>query len=790
MKRLLFLLMLAMTAAGQALAQMSDEEIVKYVKEQNDAGQSQTAILLDLQKKGVKKDQLMRLKEKYEAMQKGGAQTSSKNKASDNRQRKANGETSSRTEDSDEGWPIPNLTTDTEEKEIFGHDIFKNDKLSFEPNMNIATPANYVLGSGDEVLVDVFGASQSSKAYTVSPEGFIVVEKYGPISVSGLSIEQAQTRISEKLGAHYQGSDIKVSAGQTRTVLVNVLGEVATPGTYTLSAFATVFNALYMAGGITDIGTLRNIKVSRNGRVISKIDVYDYIMNGKLSGNVMLQDNDAIIVGAYDALVSIDGAIKRPMFYEMKEGEPLQALIAYAGGFNGDANRNAVTIERKTGEGYTVHTVGEKDYGSFGMQDGDSVSVGNVAKRYRNLVQVGGAVFYPGNYSLSADCNSIRTLVEKAGGLTEEAFINRAVLYRMNENRSRRAMSIDLAGILQDTAPDVILENEDSLAIASDEEITRTRKYYIVGPLVKDGEFDYVSGMTLEDAIVAAGGLKENALLTNIEVSRRLQYTDERDTTYTQKAKIYTFDVEDNLKIKGGNDFTLMPFDVITIKVDPEYADVSLVYIGGEVKYPGTYSLRGRSDRISDLVKRAGGLKESGFIEGARFTRALNDDERARAEQLLEMAHSGDTVDIEKITIKDRYSVGIDLVKAMKEPGGNKDIILRSDDQLYIPARNNTVRISGEVLYPNTVAFLEDKSAGYYINQAGGISNKGHRSKAFIIYANGQVSRLTRGKIQPGCEIVVPSKVEKKDSAQKTGTVLAGISTLSTLGAILVTALK
>ena len=786
--------MLALFAVGQASAQMSDEDVVKYVKEQNDAGKSQQAILLDLQKKGVSKDQLLRLKEKYDGMQKSTSKSSSSSsKTSDSRTRKSNGGKSSSLGDEEDELSFMAGEDDEESldsKKIFGHDLFKAEKLSFEPNMNIATPANYTLGPGDEVLVDVYGASQSSKNYTVSPEGTIVVEKYGPIAVAGLNIDQAQARIAEKLGQHYQGSSIKVSVGQTRTVMVNVLGEVKVPGTYTLSAFATVFNALYMAGGITDIGTLRNIKVSRGGKIISKIDVYDYIMNGKLSGNVMLQDNDAIIVGAYDALVSIDGAIKRPMFYEMKEGEPLKALLSYAGGFNGDANRNSVSVERKSGDGYTVHTVGEWDFANFGMQDGDSVTVTNVVKRYKNLVQLSGAVFYPGNYSLSNDCNSVRTLIEKAGGITEDAFVNRAVLYRMKENRTRKAMGIDLVGILNSNAPDVILENEDSLVVASDEGITKPRKYFIYGPLVKEGSFPYVEGMTLEDAIIASGGTKENALLSNIEISRRLQYTDSRDTTYTQKAQIFTFDVEDGLTIKGGNDFTLMPFDVITIKQDPEYSDVGLVYIGGEVKYPGTYSLRGRSDRISDLIKRAGGLTQAGFAEGARFDRALNANERERAQQLLEMAHSGDTIDIDKVTIKERFPVGIDLVKAMKEPGCDKDIILRNGDNLVIPERNNTVRISGEVLYPNTVAFIEDKSAGYYLNQAGGISSKGQRSKAFIIYANGQVSRLTKGHVQPGCEIVVPSKVEKKDTAQKTSTVLAGVSSLSTIGAILVTALK
>lgn len=789
MKRILIALMLVCFAVGQASAQMTDEEVIEYVQEQHEAGKSQTAILLDLQRKGVKRDQLIRLKEQYDAAQaQGGAigSTSASTQAAGDRIRKPNGDTQSTTQNNKSA--VADVVSNV--KEIFGHDLFKNDKLTFEPNMNIATPANYVLGPGDEVIIDIYGTSQSSRTYAISPEGNIIIEKVGPVAVAGLTADQAQAKINSKMGSHYQGSSIKLSVGQTRTVIVNVLGEVINPGTYTLSAFSTVFNALYLAGGVTEIGTLRNIKVSRGGRIISKIDVYDYILNGKLSGNVMLQDNDAIIVGAYDALVNISGAIKRPMFYEMKEGETVKALLEYAGGFNSDANKNIISVERKTNEGLTVHSVEEWDFASFAIQDGDSVNVKNIIDRYQNMVEVTGAVFYPGHYSISNECNSVRTLVEKAGGVMENAYTNLVVLFRMKENRTRKAMSIDLASIMNDNAPDVILENEDSLVISSEEELTRTRVYHIYGPIAKPGSFPYVENMTLEDAIVAAGGLREEALLSNIEIARRLQYTDERDSTFTKKAKIYTFNIEDGLIVKEGQSFALKPFDVITIKRNPEFADVAIVRISGEVKYPGNYSLEGRNDRLSDLIKRAGGLTEAGYAEGARFTRAISFNEKERAIQLLEIAHSADTIDVEKITIKDNYSVGIDAVTAMKNPGCDKDIILRNGDQVIIPPLNNTVRISGEVLYPNTVPYVENKSASYYINQAGGTSSRGQRSKAFIIYANGQVSRLYHGRVRPGCEIVIPTKPEKDDNGKKTSVALAGVSALSTVGAVLISALR
>ena len=789
MKRILIALMLACLVVGQVSAQMTDEEVIEYVQEQHEAGKSQTAILLDLQRKGVKRDQLIRLKEQYDAAQAQSGvtgSTSTSTQAAGDRTRKSNGDTQSTSGSNDA--IVADVVSNV--KEIFGHDIFKNDKLTFEPNMNIATPAGYILGPGDEILIDIYGTSQSSQKYAISPEGVIIIEKIGPVAIAGLTAEQAQAKVISKMGGHYQGSSIKLTVGQTRTVIVNVLGEVVNPGTYTLSAFSTVFNALYLAGGVTEIGTLRNIKVSRGGRIISKIDVYDYILNGKLTGNVMLQDNDAIIVGAYDALVNISGAIKRPMFYEMKEGETVKALLEYAGGFNSDANKNIISVERKTNEGLTVHSVEEWDFASFAVQDGDSVNVKNIIDRYQNMVEVTGAVFYPGHYSISNECNSVRTLVEKAGGVMENAYTNLVVLFRMNEDRTRKAMSINLAGIMNNNVPDVILENEDSLVVSSDEEITRARRYHIYGPLAKQGEFPYVENMTLEDAIVAAGGLREEALLTNIEIARRLQYTDERDSTYNKKAKVYTFNIENGLIVKEGQNFALKPFDVITIKRNPEFADIAIVHVGGEVKYPGNYSLQSRQDRLSDLIKRAGGLTEAGFVEGARFTRAISTNEKERSLQLLEIAHSADTIDVEKITIKDRYAVGIDLAEAMKKPGSDKDIILRNGDQIIIPQHNNTVRISGEVLYPNTVPYVEDKSASYYINQAGGTSNKGQRSKAFIIYANGQVSRLYHGRIRPGCEIVIPTKVDKHVDPQKTSIALAGVSALSTVGAVLISALR
>lgn len=772
-KFLLFIFLLSCPVC--LFAQMSDDQVIEFAKQQNSAGKSQQEIAQALLARGVTQQQVQRIRQK---MQSQVAPQGSSSANDVDRTRVFNGEI------------IPDSLPYQEKNKIFGHDIFRSKTLSFEPNMNIATPATYVLGPGDELIIDISGVSQVSSKMKVAPDGSVVVPKIGSLSVSGMTVEQAQAKVRSIVGTHYKNSTIKLSVGQTRTVSVNVLGEVVTPGTYTLSAFSTVFNALYLAGGITDIGTLRNIKVVRNGRTISTVDVYDFIMNGKLTGNVTLNDNDAIIVGAYDALVSIDGAIKRPMLYEMKRGESLKSLLTYAGGFVGDANKAVVRVERKTSEGYTVHSVDEWDYTAFGMEDGDSVMIDNIVKRYKNMVEVSGAVFYPGHYSLTGECNSVKGLVKKAGGLTETAFDNRAVLYRMNADRTRKVMSIDLKNILDGNSPDVVLENEDSLAIASDLAQETVKKYYIFGPLAKEGEFNYADSLTLEDAIVAAGGLKEEAILKSIEISRRIQYTGQRDNASNKKSELYTFDVENGLIVGNGEKFLIKPFDVITVKRNPDYTQASIVRIQGEVMYPGVYSLNSKTDRISEIIKRAGGLTGEGFAEGATLTRLMSEEERIRAQQLWEIAHERDTLNNDKIIIKDRYQVGVNLVKALQNPGSEDDIIVRGEDCIVIPPKNNVVKINGEVLYPNTVAYKHGKSASYYINQAGGITSKGDKKHSYILYANGQVNELKKGKILPGCEIVIQSKPAKVDNTQRTSLYLAAASTVATIAAVLMTALK
>lgn len=807
MKKIYFVLILLFSVCLHSQAQsMTDDQVVEYVKKQSAAGVGQQQIGMELLSRGVTQQQLMRIREKY--MRQADGTTPESGNSAEDRSRKSVEETDKENglDKTGQQLAVPGgqlgllapkselISSEMTRTRIFGHDIFNSSSLSFEPNMNIATPSSYVLGPGDEVIIDVYGNSQTSQKLKITPEGQIIVPKIGPIGVSGLTVEQAQAKVYQLMGMHYQGSSIKVTVGQTRTVIVNVLGEVNTPGTYTLSAFSTVFNALYKAGGITDIGTLRSIKVSRNGRIISTIDVYDYIMNGNLTGNLMLRDNDVIIVSPYENLVEVTGKIKRPMFYEMKEGESLQSLLTFTGGFTGDAYRQKIRVERVGAEGQSVFSVNEWDFNSFSMQDGDVVTIEAAKDRYSNMVSVTGAVFHEGKYQLGGSINSVKTLTEHAGGLTEEAFTNRAVLHRLKADRTRRAMTIDIAGIMDGTIPDVILENEDSLVIGSREKQLTGKVVAINGEVHKAGTYQYSEGETLEDLIVEAGGLKDAASLLNVEIARNLMYLspEEQNETEHLNSKIYHVTLKDGLTIEGESGFKLKPFDIVTIHVTPYYKEQMAVTILGEVKYTGSYVIGEKNERISSIINRAGGFTDMASIHDAVLERKLTDQERLRKEQLMEIANaSRDTTDIKKLEFGDTYSVGIDLVKAVAHPGSSDDIVLRDGDIIRIPQYNNTVTINGEVLSPNVVNYVKGKGLRYYINQGGGFASSAHKSKTYIVYANGQVSRGSKGKVEPGCEIVVPTKAKKENaSAQNTSLLISLAGVLATIGAVVISAIK
>ena len=846
---------------GSASAQtssMTDDQVMRLVVKEHERGTSNAQIVTKLMQQGVDISQIRRVRNKYERqMKQGGVAGASEEVASKEatRLRTNNGKTREdygkgidekaenysnyrvkakkdkdykHTYDEDDeefmdfqdemdglipdtAMMIKRLLAEREmkRKKVFGRDIFNNKELSFEPNMNIATPQNYRLGPGDAVIIDIYGASQKTIQSTVSPDGEVTIEGYGPVNVSGLTVAQANARLRSTLGSRYRSSRIKLTVGQTKTIMVNVMGEVKAPGTYTLSAFATVFHALYMAGGTNDLGTLRNIKVYRNNRLVTVVDIYDYILNGKLTGNVRLTDNDVIVVGPYDCLVTITGKVKRPMIYEMKKNESVNSLLKYSGGFTGDAYKKSVRVNRKTGRERSVYNVEEFDFSSFRIDDGDSVSVDSILPRYANTVEVKGAVFRPGMYNIGDQINSVRTLVEHAEGLTEDAFTARAVMHRMKSDRNLEVISVDIAGILAGTSPDIPLKENDVLFIPTRQDKMTERTITIRGEVQYPGTYLYAEHETIEDFVLQAGGLTDKASTINVLVSRRVN-----DTKATKPdsiiAKTYTLSLKDGFVIDGKPGFELMPYDEVSIRKSPAYTEQQNVEIEGEVLFGGTYTLSRRNSRLSDLFQKAGGGTDQAYIKGARLMRKANEAEKARMEAVLKMqreqqqknllqlaassnnasaitqtAKDAKDADLQKFNVPDEYPVGIDLAEALKHPGSDADMILREGDRLIVPQYNSTVKINGAVMYANTVAYEKGKSISRYIDEAGGFASDANKSKAYIIYMNGKVAKVGHGaKVQPGCEIVIPAKMKRKMTAAE---MMSMGSSMSSIAAMIAT---
>ena len=854
---LALLLALSVNTVYAQSSSMTDDQVMRYVVKEHDKGTSNAQIVTKLMQQGVDISQIRRVRIKYERQIKQGgiSGTSEEVPGKDvSRLRTNNGKTRedytiaskkaekysnyrvnakedanfAHTYDENDkeymqfknemDYIIPDSTMmlkrllaerEKNRKKVFGRDIFNNKELSFEPNMNIATPQNYRLGPGDAVIIDIYGASQKTIQSTVSPDGEVTIEGYGPINVSGLTVAQANARLRNTLGSRYRSSRIKLTVGQTKTIMVNVMGEVKTPGTYTLSAFATVFHALYMAGGTNDLGTLRNIKVYRNNRLVTVVDIYDYILNGKLTGNVRLADNDVIVVGPYDCLVTIAGKVKRPMIYEMKKNESVNSLLKYSGGFAGDAYKKSVRVNRKTGREYAVYNVEEFDFSSFRVDDGDSISVDSIIPRYANTVEVKGAVFRPGMYNLGEQVNSVRTLVEHAEGMTEDAFTNRAVMHRMKKDRTLEVIAVDIAGIMDGKVADIPLKENDVLFIPTRQEKIVERTLTIRGEVQYPGVYQYADNETLEDFVLQAGGLTDKASTVNVMVSRRVM-----DAKALRPdsiiAKTYTLSLKDGFVIDGTPGFKLMPFDEVMIRQSPAYVEQQNVSITGEVMFAGLYTLDHRNARLSELFKKAGGATDQAYLKGARIIRKANEQEKQRMEAVLKMqreemqknllqlaASSNNSsaltqsskdverTNIEKFNVPSEYSVGIDLPEALANPGSDADIILREGDRLVIPQYNGTVKINGAVMFANTVAYEKGKKPSYYIDQAGGFAADALKSKAYIIYMNGKVAKLSHGaKVQPGSEIVIPAKLKRKMS---TAEMMSMGTSMSSIAAMIAT---
>ncbi len=818
------LLLTTVMAWGQS--GMTDDQVMDYVIEQNSKGVSRQHIITQLMQRGVTIDQIRRIQRKYQKQTNGEAlgadDITAGTKAAKNRLRQANGDqrdeekaskkasqyrlkgnkqSARHTYDSNDSeymamdaavdFMMPDsLRYQTVEqpskRKIFGHDVFNNKNLTFESSMNLATPQSYRLGPGDAVNIDIWGASQESVTETISPDGTITINGIGVVQLGGLSVSQAKARLKSVLGPRYQGSKIELTLGQTRTITVSVMGEVKVPGTYTMSAFATVYNALYMAGGPNDIGTLRNVKVYRRGKLLSNVDVYDFLLNGRLTGDVRLQDNDVITVSPYEALVNITGKVKRPMYYEMKKTESAATLLKYAGGFTGDAYTKAIRINRKAGNEYSVFSVGEFDLSNFKLMDEDSVSVDSTLNRYQNMVEIKGAVFRPGMYQVGGEISTVKSLVEAAAGLTEGAIAQHAVMHRMRADRTLEVLRIDVSGIMAGTAPDVPLRNEDVIYIASRQEREEQKTVTINGEVAYPGVYKFAANETIEDLILQAGGPTEAASLVKVDVSRRINDPNATKSD-DELAQHFSFKINPDFTISGQPDFTLQPYDEVYVRRSPNYNEQQNIIVEGEVQFKGTYAMTNKDQRLSDAIRMAGGLTDRAYPEGTKLLRRMTAEDRAMMEAMLRTAqrNSGkDSIDISKLMTQGNYPVGIELEKALKNPGSDDDPILREGDRIIVPKYDGTVKINGEVLYPNTVRFKSGKDADYYINLAGGVTSTAKKSKTIIIYMNGMVARADRShKPAPGCQIVVPTKKQRQSFGiqqwMSLGTTAASLGTMA-----------
>lgn len=869
---ILFMLALLLPLCALAQSSMTDDQVFRFIIKEHEAGTSQQQIVVQLMQRGVDITQIRRVRKKYErlAKEEGLGAVSNDTESSDDRTRNRKKQQQSQYQDSqydsrlkdyiedptryNQGMQIrPDQTTVTrtwdeddedflefqdelnewlpgdtitmyenlveqlkrQKKKIYGHDLFNNKKLTFEPNMNIATPDNYRLGPGDAVFIDIYGASQKTIEGTVSPDGTVVIEGFGPVAVGGMTVAQANSAIRSRLGSRYQSSKLRLTVGETRSIMVNVVGDVKVPGTYTLSAFATVFHALYMAGGVKDIGTLRNIKIYRNSQLISTVDIYDYLLNGRMTGNVRLQDNDMVMVGSYDCLVVIDGKVKRPMYYEMKRNESLAALIKYAGGFTGDAYKQSVRVIRKTGREYSIYNVDEFDMSSFKLADGDSITVDSILDRWSNMAEVKGAVFRPGMYQVGGEITTVRSLIEHAEGLREEAFTAHAVMHRMKADRTLEVLRLDIDGILNGTKADVELKPNDVLFIPTRQDLMEEQTLTIHGEVHYPGIYRYASNETIEDFILQAGGLKETASMMKVDVSRRVTNPNAL-TTDSIIAQTFSLALKDGFVVEGEPGFTLMPFDEVYVRKSPGSYKQQNVMIEGEVMFAGTYTISSKNMRLSELVRTAGGVNDRAYAKGARLERRYTQEERlnaieaqkkAREQAELnlqeQMAKSGiaanlgdlsqqaQSQQLKKYEVGETYPVGIDLEEALNNPGGDEDIVLREGDRIIVPQYTGTVKISGEVMHPNSVVYEAGKKASFYIDQAGGYGSNARKRQAYIIYMSGKVAKVSHGaKPQPGCEIVVPSKAITKTTLQERLSIATAVGSFAAIIATIVNIIK
>lgn len=794
--------MLCLAAFAQST--MTDQQVLDYVRQATTAGKSNSVIARELMAKGVNRAQAMRVRDLYrKSMSGNNASASTGENQDDSRAHSTSVQTESA---SDRDQQISVLEDDNlfasyaneDTVVVYGRDVFRNKSLNFAPSENLATPRNYQLGPGDEVIIDIFGANQTTLRSTISPEGSINVDILGPVYLNGKTIEEANTFLKKKLASIYaginrdaEGTDIRLSLGQIRSIQINVMGDVEHPGTYSLSSFATVFHALYRAGGIKEPGTLRDIVVSRGGQTIAHVDVYEFLMSGSRKSDVRLEEGDVILVPSYKSMVRVKGFVKRPMYFELKEGETLEQLLEYAGGFAQSAYTNNVTVIRQTGKEYEVCTVNNFDFKTFKMQNGDEMEVGELVSRFENRVSIKGAVYRNGIFQLNGETNTVKALIEKADGLLPDAFTNRGLLSRERDDRSLEVVQVDVQGILDGRVPDIALKKNDELYIPSKYDLKDRGTLTITGEVAKPDTIVYADNMTLEDLIMRAGGLLESASLARVDVIRRVK--DPSSTVANAEvSKMFSFSVKDNYVIEGENGFKLQPYDEVIVRKSPNYAKTRYVRVSGEANFPGAYPITSRNERLTQLLEKAGGHTDYAYLKGARLVRRVNRDELERMKAVIaSTSTNGDSIPENVLNMESKYYVAIDLAAAIENPGGKADVLLREGDELVLPLYPNTVRVSGAVLSPNEITYEPARRAGYYIDQAGGYASRAKSKKKFMISMNGHITKVgRRTKVEPGAEIIVPLKGERKSNLSEIMGIATTATSLGTMAASIANILK
>lgn len=765
--------------------QLSDEQIAQILSKAQSSGLTQEQLIAAAKSRGMPDTEIDKLTTRINKLSSGNTNSDSQkfnNKTRSYRQldeQKLNSKFYSTEKDTSvqELFSLFNKKKKTfrPEDKLFGFSIFYNKDFSFEPNLNIPTPKNYQLGVDDQINIDIWGASQMNYALKITPEGNISIPNIGPIFLNGLSIEEATIKIKKELGRIYSGLNgsspntfIKISLGAIRSIKVNMVGEISTPGTYTLPSLASVFNALYAAEGPSYNGTLRSVKVIRENKVIADLDFYDYLLNGIQENNIHLNDQDVIIINPYIKRVEIKGMVKRPAMYDLIAKESLKNLISYAGGFTSKAYTERIKITRYTGIQNKVMDIAFSLVDSFKMQNGDVVTIDSVLNRVENRVEIKGAILRPGTYSIDTIL-TIKQLINKAKGLRGDAFMSRASIYRTQENLTMEVISIDLNKILTDEKLDFPLLREDIILIPSIFDLKEEYFVNIEGEVNKPGKFFFVSNSTIEDLIIRAGGLLESSSYAKVEIARRIKNNMALNTS-DQIAEIFQFQISPDLKLSNeASKFALQPFDQVFIRRSPGYEMQNNIRIDGEVAFPGHYSLSNKKDKISDIISRAGGLTSDAYVKGARLVRKIPIDKKQRLSTLkLIAAHSKE--DSTKISnINDESTIGIELDKILKYPGSEYDLLLQKNDSIIIPKQLQTVQLTGSVIYPITVRYIKKTGLKNYISQAGGFTPDAKRSKAFVIYANGSIKRTHTyvffrkfPRIEPGSEIIVPKKPERR----------------------------